>query len=438
MFTIHQAELKVYLVNDTSLNLNWGSRATTYKLRQMLGKVGASVDSSLPLQQLSHLDWEARVSTARFSKPLRSVTTYPFSKISSVLLNNTVRFLPDVVPAQWSEFDAFAKLVMAGKILPHVKKSLENCDVVFINGEGGIFGNQRESRLMVFIAYLAKTYFAKPVVLASHSAEFRHPVLQEMARNVYPRLDDVVFREARSQTLCQPFVKGKLSADVTFDYTPAPYEAWTQVASQPGYFHLYPELSGEFDPRKPYVCVGGSSIYFRKDRPNYQPLPAFMSLCQDLKATVGQVVLTASAAPDLQIFEPIAKALGLPLLRPELSPQQAVDVLGHANCYIGGRWHGAIFAATGGTPVITLSSHTFKVNALNEQLGLREPFNPFSLEQDRPIILKLVKDYLEGSKRIELRNRARRLARLSWENVRFVRDRVKQSKVEGAQPQKAV
>jgi polysaccharide pyruvyl transferase WcaK-like protein len=426
--TIRQTGVKVYLVNDTSLNLNWGSRATTYKLKQMLVKVGATVVQVLPLQQLNHLDWEARTATARFSRPLRSMAKpYPFDKLTSVFLNHTTHLLPDVVPSRWSEFDVFARQVMRGKILSEVKTSLSSCDVVVINGEGGIFGNQRESRMMLFIAYLAKKYFDKPVSLVSHSADIRHPVLQDIAQHVYPLIDDVVFREAISQSQCGS--RSKLSADVTFDYKPAPYESWTQVASQPGYFHTFPETSGEFNPKKPYVCVGGSSIYFRKDRPSYNPITGFMALCKDLQQEVGQVVLAASAAADLPIFEPIAKALNLPLLRPELSPQQAVDVLGHASSYIGGRWHGAIFASTGGTPVITLAAHTFKMNALNEQLGLPEkPFDPFHLEQDREAIITLVKRQLSSPSRLDLRNRARRLARLSWENVRFVREMTKESR----------
>jgi polysaccharide pyruvyl transferase WcaK-like protein len=426
--TIRETGLKVYLVNDTSLNLNWGSRATTYKLKEMLARVGANVSASLPLHQLTHMTWEARVTTARFSTPLRAPKPEPFNKLANVFLNRSAGLLPEVVPPTWQDFDTFAKRVLQGTILPDVKTNLSACDLVFINGEGGIFGNQRESRMMLFVAYLAKKYFNKPVVLASHSAEIQHSVLHDIARNVYPLLDDVVFREAQSQALCQPFVAGKLSADVTFDYTPAPYQAWAQVASQPGYFHTFPDLAGEFDPRKPYVCVGGSSSYFRKDRPNYNPVSSFMTLCENLQHEVGQVVLTASAAADLPIFEPIAKRLNLPLLRPELSPQQAVDVLGHSSCYIGGRWHGAIFAATGGTPVITLAAHTFKNNALNKQLDLpQNPFDPFHLEQDREAILTLLKQQLSTHSRLDLRNRSRRLGRLSWENVRFVREQVRQS-----------
>jgi polysaccharide pyruvyl transferase WcaK-like protein len=427
--TSQKTSPRVYLVNDTSLNLNWGSRATTYKLRQMLNRVGAEVVQSLPLHHLNRLDWDARPATARVSGGLRKVTTrHPFSKLGSIFLNNTAQFLPEVMPKRWSEFEAFAKQVMAGRILPQVKEALSSCDVVVINGEGGIFGNQRESRAMLFIAYLAKTFFDKPVTLVSHSADLRQGVLQDIAQHVYPRLDDAVFREAKSREQCASFVAGKVAADVTFDYKPAPREAWLEVASQPGYFHLYPELWGEFDPKKPYVCVGGSSIYFRKDQPKYNPVPSFTKLCQRLQHEVGQVVLTASAAADLPIFEPIAKSLQLPLVRPELPPQQAVDLLGHASAYIGGRWHSSIFAATGGTPILTLAAHTFKVDALNEQLELQQaPFNPFTLEQDLDTLLQQLNTCLAHPElRIELRNRARKLGRLSWENVRFVRDMVKE------------
>jgi hypothetical protein len=314
---VRKTSMRVYLVNDTSLNLNWGSRATTHKLRQMLSRVGAEVTQGLPLHQLSHLDWEVRPTTAKVSSQLRKVATrYPWSRLASVFLNNTARFLPEVIPNHWSEFEAFAKQVMGGRVLPQVKAGLSSCDIVVINGEGGIFGNQRESRAMLFIAYLAKKFFDKPVTLVSHSADIRQGVLHEIAEHVYPLLDDAVFREVKSQQLCAPFTAGRLSADVTFDYQPAPLEAWLKVASQPGYFHTFPESSGDFDPRKPYVCVGGSSIYFRKDRANFNPVPSFIKLCQKLQREVGQVVLTASAEADLPLLEPVAKALTLPLNSP--------------------------------------------------------------------------------------------------------------------------
>jgi polysaccharide pyruvyl transferase WcaK-like protein len=424
--------MNVYLINDTRVHPNWGSRATTYKLRQMLAAVSATVTASLPLERLAHLSWDDRPVTDKVKRNAYDLTNNPMMKKAiHIAFNQSRRFLSEVAPQRWQDFNRCAEEVMKGRSLSEVKENLQTCDVIVINGEGGIFGTQREARMMFFIAYLAKTYFQKPVVMVSHTADVRDPVLLEMARHVYPMLDDVVFREAQSLELCKPFVNGKLSADVTFDYQPAPYEAWLKVASQPGYFHYYPDLSAEFDPRQPYVCVGGSSIYFRKDRPAYNPVPAFTMLCKRL-AEQTQVVLTASATPDLAIFEPIAKELNLPLIRPEVSPQQAVDLLGHASAYIGGRWHGGIFAATGGTPMLTLKAHTFKVDSLNQQLGLTtQPFNALALQSEIEPILKALEQQLsDPTMRVRLRNRARELGKLSWENVRFVKEAVKKRPLE--------
>lgn len=58
---------------------------------------------------------------------------------------------------------------------------------------------------------------------------------------------------------------------------------------------------------------------------------------------------------------------------------------------------------------------SFKVNALNEQLGLKEPpFNPLELEQELDGILRQLHTQLTRPElRLELRNRARKLGRQS-------------------------
>jgi polysaccharide pyruvyl transferase WcaK-like protein len=311
--------------------------------------------------------------------------------------------------------------------LPEIKRALQDCDVVMIHGEGGLFGQQRESRMMLFIAYLAKQYFYKPVALVNQTSDLSDPVLHEMARNIYPMLDDIVFREPISALMCKDFSTGFVAADTGFAFEPSAQKAWTEVASKPGYFHYYPEKTGEFNPREPYVCIGGSSIYFRKDRPNYDPVAGFTKLCQTLLEQT-QVVLTASAQADLPIFEPIARTLHLPLIRPETPPQQALDLLAHASAYIGGRWHSSIFAFLGGTPVVPLGAHTFKVNSLFEQMEVEaQPFEALDLERECDGIVSLLNNYLaQGSLRNTLRTRAKTLGELSWDNVRVLQTQNKE------------
>ena len=416
--------MKVYFVNDTSLNINWGSRAASYMLRRMIETSGSHISATLPLSQLAQIDWGSKSSTQKAYAAISKTFAKPkkLSSIAQIVLRQIPPYLPDMVPKRWQDFESCAEQVMKQSWLSDIKSALLGCDVVMLNGEGGIFGQQRESRMMFFIAYLAKQYFNKPVALVNQTSDLSDPVLYEMAKHIYPKLDDVVFREPISAELCKDFSTGFIAADTGFAFEPAPLKAWLEVASKPGYFHYYPESSGEFNPKEPYVCVGGSSIYYRKDRPSYDPVVGFSKLCERLLEQT-QVVLTASAAADLPIFEPIAKNLNLPLIRPATPPQQAVDLLAHSAAYIGGRWHSSIFAFTGGAPVVALGAHTFKVASLLKQMELDiQPFKALDLERESDGIVSLLNNYLSQgpSLRHSLRSKARALGELSWENVRVL------------------
>lgn len=110
-------------------------------------------------------------------------------------------------------------------LVNEVKQALQDCDVVMIHGEGGIFGQQRESRMMLFIAYLAKQYFYKPVALVNQTSDLSDPILYEMAKQVYPMLDDVVFREPTSAQMCKDFSEGFVAADTGFAFEPSSQKA---------------------------------------------------------------------------------------------------------------------------------------------------------------------------------------------------------------------
>jgi polysaccharide pyruvyl transferase WcaK-like protein len=415
--------MNIFFVNDSSGNLNWGSRASTYMLRHMLTASGGRITATLPLKRLCHLDWQARPLTHKVYNAVVPTRPGKRQRLTTMTLNQITPFLPDVIPTTWNEFETRAQQVLSGRSLTDVKAAIQTCDLVVLNGEGGIFGRQRESRAMLFIGYLAKRHFQKAVILTNQTSDLNDPRLLEMARHVYPIFDDVVFRDPDSANVCQSFCDGSVAADAAFHFTPSPTAAWLEVAGRQDYYHLYPIASGTFNPREPYVCVGGSSIYYREDRPTFDPIPVFTKLCERLLERT-QVVLTAAAEPDLQLFEPIARKLGLPLIHPATPPQQAVDLLANAAAYIGGRWHSSIFAFTGGTPVIALDAHTFKVKSLLAQMGVEaHPFDAFKIERDLEAILALLDDYLGQGQilRQRLRSRAKQLGQLAWENARFLK-----------------
>jgi polysaccharide pyruvyl transferase WcaK-like protein len=115
----------------------------------------------------------------------------------------------------------------------------------------------------------------------------------------------------------------------------------------------------------------------------------------------------------------------LPLIGLSAPVQQAVDVLGHADAYIGGRWHVSIFALRGGTPVLALAADGFKMRALVDMAGLPSTtFDPLGLQREKSAIGRRLSACLEQGQ--DLRDRlctwAEEMAASSWDNVAFLRD----------------
>lgn len=436
---------KVYFVNDTSDSSNWGCRATTNAFRKMIVESGFEISNTL---YLFSMEIEEKYIP---NKKLRLIESYSNSMVQSIPKGRSViqylnrRFVRpnwdrvsgkiDVIPKCFAEFEPFARQVIAGEILQAENLSLKKCDLVVINGEGSIYDRQRKGRMMLFIAYLAKQYFNKPCILVNHTADVHEPIMAEIVSHVYPLLDNVVFREPLSARACANLIgedNSTLAADAAFTYRPTSNSSWSSIAAREGYFSIWPDSAVGFDPQKPYICVGGSSIYLRPDRPQYDPIPGFIKLCQALQS-IAPVVLTAPCGTDEKIFRPIAKELNLPLIALTTPTQQAVDILGNASAFVSGRWHPSILALTGGTPIVTLTANTYKTQSLIEQIGLDAPtFDALKLHEETEAIVKLTRSYIQqgNSLREKLRHRARELSDLASENVRYLKNWQELNKVD--------
>ena len=138
----------------------------------------------------------------------------------------------------------------------------------------------------------------------------------------------------------------------------------------------------------------------------------------------GQIVLAVSDICDQKFFRPIAKCFNLPLIGLTTPVQQAVDIIGNAEIYIGGRWHPSIFALRGGAPIIPLSSKTFKMQALAQMAGLSpHVFDALNLVNEKDAICKQLLSYLEQGDEIKfaLRKWAEKECENSWDNVTYLK-----------------
>lgn len=331
------------------------------------------------------------------------------------------------IPSSAGQFPEYAGYAAKGLILKKEMAGLKECGLVFINAENCIRPGTLRGRKILFMAYLAKQW-GKRCVIVNHTLDLSDPALMEMARAVYPLLDEAQFRdeetvERYAKTL-RPAGDWSFVPDFAYTYRPLEKESWLKAANRPGYHSVWPDSAESFDPSVPYVTVSASSILGMPGHEKTDKSPAFLELCKRLRKEFPQVVLTAPCVPDERTLRPVAASLGLPLIGLATPVQQAIDLMAHAQVHIGGRWHPAIFSALGGVPWVSLTSNNHKAKSLARQLGYQAPtFDLLQLERHVEEIAALAVSYArEGETlRARIRGRALELGRQAEEGPRFVR-----------------
>lgn len=429
--------MKIFFAGDTSNRTNWGCRATTGMLRRMLqqcGEICWSLDIARPLAPVKSeiISGEKRnaKSVGAFAR-LKFLLENPYC---AGVVRNGFRCFPQILQkyrrvfevVRASDLSVLAEHIWNGALFPSWREGLSSCDVVVINGEGSFLDNRIPGRLKMLLGYTAKVAFKKPCILINHSADFRNPALREIAEAVYPVLDDVLFRE-RFSLDNSGYLRGDkpfgLAPDVVFKYSPIGEKCFSEFAGRENVFSFFPDVWGKLDVLKPYICVGGSSAYFNKKVEGFDPLKQYRVLCLAL-LKVAPVVLTASSEPDDVFFSALSRELNLPFLSLRTPTQIAVDILGNAAAYVGGRWHPGIMALTGGTPVVSFSANTdYKSKGLLELVGL-EQRNPsaFDVGAQADYFCGVVQDYIASGEglRGKLKSRVLELSEQADENLRYL------------------
>lgn len=429
--------MNVLLINDSSSNPNWGDRAAAIALKRMIAASGATITGIISEEDLRDSRFSGEpAAELEPKKGGRSLKDWARMFLPPVLLKLREKILNRLqgtnagstapIPFTMDDFERCAGLFLRERVIHGILlDAIEKAEVVVIHGDGCMVGNSILPRSELFLSYLIKTRFYKPVILVNHTTDFSHPELNRMAEAVYPMLDDVTYRDQTSADLCRGRWPGRYAADSAFLFEPAERDAWARLSSRPTYFDVWPDRA-PFDPARPYICVGGSSIYSFGGTPT-DVIDGFISLVFHLqKVYSGQIVLTASDIKDQAIFRSVAKTLRLPLVGLTTPVQQAVDVIGNAQAYVGGRWHPSIFALRGGKPVIPLSSKTFKMQALIAMAGLpTTTFNALDLPGEKEGIGQALITFVAQGEdmRRQLCQWAAKQAVNSWDNVAFLRHR---------------
>jgi len=426
--------MKILFINDSTSNPNWGDRAATIALMKMITESGGEIIDKVTELELITSTYQRGFSEVSYGTERRSIKEIVKTCIPPVAFTIKEKIFSLInrsddgthIPRRWDEYDSCLKFTTENPdILSGLYDTIQQADLVVIHGGGSMTGNGMLPRAILFLTYVVKKHFNKPVIITNHTVDFEQQEMLDIARNIYPLFDDVVFRDVVSVEKCKSICDGRYAPDSAFLFEPYPLETWLPVAQRSTYFDVWPDIA-HFDPGKPYICLGGSSLYPYLNDPS-SPVEGYIKLVDHLSTIYpDQIVLTVSDGRDQGIFQPIAKRFNLPLVGLSTPVQQAVDIIGNSAAYIGGRWHPSIFALRGGVPIIPISSKTFKMQALATMSGLASTaFDATKLDTEKERIGQELLNHLNkgNEMRRNLHKWAEHQSERCWGNVSYLQNK---------------
>jgi len=415
--------MRVALVLDTTDSANWGCRATTLALADLVTGAGHEIVGTVVCGAL-----DVGPATRRLGQVARGVGTVLSSPTPTSLVagpaptpagQGSGRFAAlqrqvdriderrAPVPTRAEELaDGAAAVWDSAWFAPH-RATIEAADAVVINGEGAVYGTERKGHLALTIAHLCATVARRPVAMVNQTVELTDPGMRSLAAAVLPEVDDLTFREPRSVRECAPLLddEPRVVPDAAFSYRAASGPGWWAWASRPDVMSVYPDRLPRLE--EGYACVGGSSAFLRGGPGSIDPTAALRRIVEALQAEVP-VVLTASDPVDERLLRPLASQLGCGFVGTALPVPQAIDLVANASVYVTGRWHPSIFAALGGTPVVGISGNSSKVEAYQELIGAGQPtFSASALDHATDEVVAAARRAIAAGPELRDRIRAR-------------------------------
>jgi polysaccharide pyruvyl transferase WcaK-like protein len=327
----------------------------------------------------------------------------------------------DTAPKYISDFDKAAESVIKNRIFQDIKSHISSADLVLINGEGLMYRNNRYSRMALFIAYLSKVYFDTTCAIVNHTIDFQDDSFKKMVKKIYPLLDNIVFREPVSKEMFDSEFNGKkistaVAADAAFRHSPTDHTDELRRKVQCHEINVHPYATMSFDPAQSYICLSGNSVYKKEEE---LELKGYKQLCKKLINAGKQLLLIVSAPYDEKLLRPLSKQFDLPIVGLNTTTSAAIDILANASVYVGGRYHPAIFAALGGTPIVPITPNTHKIRGLLRHLEIDPTIHgAFNILDEVEEIHDEIRSYSANKElQTDLKKRCKELSRISLKNI---------------------
>lgn len=377
--------MRLTIVADNSTSPNWGCRATSFALRQVLSQehtIVGVVDRTLLKAPFT--------AQARLKPDLHAA-------IVAKVRRQRLRRMPLLGPLAFGAIDMMGKtfapshaVVTDAELLWTNRKTspkaraliqqIEPCDAIVVNGEGEmIFSSPARDSLLqtLTICVLAtimgkKVFWLNGMVSAAPDSEVNVETVA-VAQQVLAGAT-IATRDNLSLDAARTFLPGLVECSV-----PDALFSWSgHFADAAALAYDASRLTAWFDRTgtsrpdctdQPYLILSGSS---QSARDQTRAADCYTGLARGLGEIGLPVLLVETCIGDVFLRE-VARRTGLPCVNVNCPMMAGAALLANARAFVSGRWHPGILAALGGTPSVFMGSNSHKTAALQQMLEYPDP-----------------------------------------------------------------
>ena len=386
--------MKVCFVGDNRVRPNFGCRATSKAIRDIVAKQHKIV--SVVSGDMTEM-----------YRPSLYKGTCQISKLASYVQRIKRKFIQPKDDADFiaddvsDSLNACLRVYRQYRPLQDLYDNIACADAVILNGEGTFIFRQNpryDMNFYLFILAFAQSIGKRTYVLnamfTDGTASKRNSQSIQQAKQILQKCITVTARD----NISFEYYKTYIGDNVT--YIPDALFSWTKfseyipmAATYPYAGVVFPDTEIQwhnFDFSHPYIAVSAASREQYVDDDKY--VEQYVKLVNALKLKYNVVIVQTCGGEDF--LKEVARQTNTKIIRNQTNILFGMSVLANAQCYVSGRWHPSILASLGGTPCVMLSSNSHKSAAIYRELKYNEADsrvypNPPSDEDIRLIVEKV-------------------------------------------------
>lgn len=385
--------MKVCILSDNRTGLNWGARATSIAMSQLISEkheIVGTIYNDLKTKNI-HLNHKILgiFPTTYFTDKHLSKKQDLLEKIL-VKLNLLKRMYLCSLDFKKNQVN-YLKFATKHPDLKYIERQLSSAELLVVNGEGDmIFTAERKT--LIFLLTIMQIAINRGIKVAFINAMVSYPnnittdeklsendiLLKNECLRILSQCHKIQLRENKSADLLSsiaPNLAHKVTPDALFSW----YKQVNDVELQDSNAVLGRDMEkayGTFDFKKPYIVISGSSIFAKRKREDI--IKSYIKLVESLKSDSYNIYLLAPCTQDNFLNE-VGAATNTNVISVYTAVFWGAKVLAKAQLYISGRYHPSIMALLGGTPLICFESNSHKMVGLQELIGVQKHITHFDL-----------------------------------------------------------